>query len=126
MKIFKPLALVAAVSAVTAGYTGVVNAQAALTAASTGNLAIVPYYTVQEDFQTGVNIVNTSGSTQVVKIRFRRGSDSMDALDFNVIMSPNDIFNGYISGDDETNIAFRTKDTSWTAPQVTADAGATL
>jgi hypothetical protein len=116
MKNFKPLAIAAAVSTAAAGYAGVVNAQVENSATNTGSAAIVPYYTVQEGYITGVNIVNTTDYTQVVKVRFRRGSDSMDALDFNVIMSPQDIFNGYISGDDENNIAFRTNDSSCTAP----------
>jgi hypothetical protein len=116
MKNFKPLAIAAAVSTAAAGYAGVVNAQVETSAANTGSLAIVPYYTVQEGYITGINIVNTTDVTQIVKVRFRRGSDSMDALDFNVIMSPEDIFNGYISGDDENSIAFRTNDNSCTAP----------
>lgn len=116
MKNFKPLAIAAAVSTAAAGYAGVVNAQIENSATNTGSAAIVPYYTVQEGYITGINIVNTTDYTQVVKVRFRRGSDSMDALDFNVIMSPEDIFNGYISGDDENNIAFRTNDMSCTAP----------
>ncbi len=128
MKNFKPLAIAAAVSTVAAGYAGVVNAAAhvGVAASNTGSAAIVPYYTVQEGYITGINIVNTTEYTQVVKVRFRRGSDSMDALDFNVIMSPNDIFNGYISGDDENNIAFRTNDNSCTAPILPFEAGSTV
>ncbi len=59
---FKPLGIAAAVAAASAGYAGVVNAQASGAAAETelGDLAIVPYYTVQEGYATGVNIINTS------------------------------------------------------------------
>lgn len=125
MKNFRPLAMAAAVATASAGYAGVVNAQATYDVGNLGNLAIVPYYTVQEGYITGINVVNTTKSTQIVKIRFRRGSDSMDALDFNVIMSPDDIFNGYISGDDENNIAFRTNDKTCTAPILAIESGET-
>ncbi|MEH6637546.1 MAG: hypothetical protein V7700_18660 [Halioglobus sp.] len=113
---FKPLGLVAAVAAATAGYTGVTQAQdAEFAGTGLGDAAIVPYYTVQGDFVTGVHITNTSDLTQVVKLRFRRASDSMDALDFNIIMSPFDMWTGFIKDDDGT-ISVGTSDTSCTAP----------
>ena len=48
----------------------------------TGDLAIIPYYTVLDGTNTGMHIINTTESTQVVKVRLRRGTDSKDALDF--------------------------------------------
>ena len=56
----------------------------------TGDLAIIPYYTVMDGVNTGMHIINTTESTQVVKVRLRRGTDSKDALDFNLVMSPRD------------------------------------
>ena len=82
--VFKPLGIVAAVAAVTAGYSGVTNAQER-SIGNTGDLAIIPYYTVQDDWVTGVHITNTSNFTRVVKLRLRRGSDSADAMDFNLV-----------------------------------------
>ncbi len=113
---FKPLGLAAAVATATAGYAGVVNAQATLAGnTQLGDLAIVPYYTVMGGYATGVNVINTSDQTQAVKIRFRRAADSMDALDFNVVLSPYDMYTGYIeqSGSD---IKFVSNDNSCTAP----------
>ena len=115
---FKPLGLAAAVAAVSAGYTGVANAQTLADNSGLGDLAIIPYYTVQGSFATGVSFINTSNLTQVVKVRLRRASDSMDALDFNVIMSPEDVWTGYIQKDGE-EIRFYTNDTSCTAPATT-------
>lgn len=113
---FKPLGLAAAVAAVTAGYAGVTQAQAELANNSLGDAAIVPYYTVAGDFVTGVHIINTdSVNTQVVKLRLRRGSDSMDALDFNLILSPNDEWTGFID-DSSGSVVFATSDNSCTAP----------
>lgn len=114
--IFKPLGLVAAVAAVTAGYAGVANAQDSTRAAGNlGDLAIVPYYTVQDGWVTGVHIINTSDRTQIVKLRIRRGSDSADALDFNLIMSPFDEWTGFLN-DEAGKIFWSTEDTTCTAP----------
>ncbi len=113
---FKPLGLAAAVAAVTAGYAGVASAQS--TARSIGNLgdlAIIPYYSVQGDWVTGVHITNTSDATQVVKLRLRRASDSADSMDFNLILSPKDVWTGSLS-DASGNIVMSTDDNSCTAP----------
>ena len=113
---FKPLGLVAAVAAASAGYAGIVNAQAVLADNSgLGDMAIVPYYTTQKGYSTGVSVINTSEATQVVKIRLRRAVDSMDALDFNVILSPNDVYTGYVQASGE-QIRFYSNDNSCTAP----------
>ena len=113
---FKPLGLAAAVATATAGYAGYANAQASDASASElGDLAIVPYYTVMEGYSTGVNIINTANETQVIKFRFRRATDSMDALDFSVVLSPYDMYTGFITmaGDD---IVWRSNDNSCSAP----------
>ena len=115
---FKPLGLVAAVAAVSAGYAGTANATVANNAL--GDLAIVPYYTVQDDWTTGVHIVNTTEYTQVVKFRMRRGSDSADALDFNIIMSPKDVWVANINDDADGDIYVTTSDNSCTAPALPA------
>ncbi len=113
---FKPLGLAAAVAAASAGYAGVVNAgDAEVSQGGLGDLAIVPYYTVQGDWGTGIHVINTSPRTQVVKFRFRRASDSLDALDFNIIMSPYDEWTGFMNDTDGT-IAVTTQDTTCTAP----------
>ncbi len=120
---FKPLGIAAAVATATAGYAGVVNAQASLAGnTQLGDLALVPYYTTLSGFATGVNIINTSDRTQAIKFRFRRAPDSMDALDFNVVLSPYDMYTGYIAaaGDD---LRFYSNDNSCTAPDYTDSSG---
>ena len=115
---FKPLGLAAAVAAATAGYAGVANAQAVEIAAESvlGDLALVPYYTVREGYATGLSIINTADRTQVIKIRLRRAADSMDAMDWNVVLSPEDVYTGTITtqGND---IIWRSNDNSCTAPE---------
>lgn len=125
-KNFKSLALTTAVAAVVTGYAGVSNAQIPAAAFSPlgdpsrsigdlGDMAIVPYYTVRDNWVTGVHIINTSDRTQVVKLRLRRASDSADALDFNLIMSPEDEWTGFID-DSSGDIVMATQDTTCTAP----------
>ena len=123
--IFKPLGIAAAVAAVTAGYAGAVSAQE-VSSRVLGDLAIIPFYTVNSGFTTGVHIVNTTAHTQVVKLRARRGVDSMDSLDFNIVLSPYDEFVGRMekSGDVSTGgnskISFIANDTTCAAPAGTA------
>ena len=116
---FKPLALAAAVAALSAGTAGVANAGSY---PSLGDAAFVPYYTVEQDWVTGVHIINSSDLTQVVKIRLRRAEDSLDILDFNLIMSPKDEWTGTLGGDD-AEMRFVTEDNTCTAPEL-LDAGA--
>ncbi len=115
---FKPLGMAAAVAAASAAYVGQVGAQsvAAIDAGDLGDLAIIPYYTTNAGYVTGVHITNTSDMTQVVKLRLRRGKDSMDALDFNLILSPYDVWTGTVKQRDNGEIVFRTGDSSCTAP----------
>lgn len=119
----KPLGIAVAAATAAFGYGVVAQAQTAATPTTPevannqlGDLAIVPYYTVRNGFITGVHIVNTSAATQVVKIRLRRASDSMDALDWNVVMSPQDVYAGFISADAEGKISFSSSDTSCSVP----------
>ena len=112
---FKPLGIAAAVAAVTAGYAGAVNAASVASETELGDLALVPYYTTLEGYSTGVNIINTSAVTQVLKFRFRRAGDSMDAMDFNVVLSPNDMYTGFIGAEGD-DITWTSNDNSCTAP----------
>jgi hypothetical protein len=117
-EVFKPLGIAAAVAAASAGYVNVANAQTVASSA-VGDLALVPYYTVNGNWITGIHIVNTSDKTQVVKFRFRRAVDSLDALDFNIVMSPKDVYAGFLSDDAEGNISWSANDTTCTVPGLT-------
>ena len=116
---FKPLGIAAAVAAASASYVNVANAQVTVANNALGDLALVPYYTEEGDFITGIHLVNTSNSTQGVKFRFRRAEDSLDALDFNVVMSPEDVYAGFLSDDADGNIFWSADDTSCTVPATT-------
>ncbi len=126
---FKPLGLAAAVAAASAGFAGVANAQSvtydgwqsgvstdmAIAGNGIGDAAWVPYYTVSNGWTTGISVINTSEYTQVVKVRLRRGSDSMDALDINLVMSPKDVWTANIR-EEGGDIYLVTEDTTCTVP----------
>jgi hypothetical protein len=116
-QVFKPLGIAAAVAAASASYVNVASAQPAVANNALGDLAIVPYYTVNDEWITGIHLVNTSDKTQVVKFRFRRALDSMDALDFNVIMSPKDVYAGFLSVNASDDIVWSANDTTCTVPE---------
>jgi len=62
----------------------------------TGQVLIYPYYTVQQvggkSMNTLVSVVNTTSTGKVVKVRFREGRASKEVLDFNLYLSPNDVW----------------------------------
>ncbi|MEM6579956.1 MAG: hypothetical protein AAF699_01715 [Pseudomonadota bacterium] len=116
---FKRLGLATAVAAASASYASVSNAQVvdpSIASGNIGDLALIPYYTVNANWVTGVHIINTSDYTQVVKLRLRRAADSADALDFNLILSPKDEWTGFIDEEADGTIVFNTTDNSCTAP----------
>lgn len=111
----KPLGIATAVAAASVGQ---VQAQPEVASNFLGDLALVPYYTVNDGWITAIHIVNTSDLTQVVKFRFRRATDSMDALDFNIVMSPEDVYAGFLS-DNNGTITWQADDTTCTVPETT-------
>ena len=110
----RSLGLAAALAAT--GLATVASAQPTLVPNERGDLALAPYYTALDEWVTGLHIVNTSERTQVVKLRFRRAADAMDALDFNLVLSPHDVYAGFLSRDARGAIAWSSPDTSCTMP----------
>jgi hypothetical protein len=92
-----------------------------------GQQLIVPYYTAQADNHTLLNLVNTDTKNgKIVKIRFRGAANSDDVLDFQVFMSPGDVWTADVSKDATTGLAtLKTKDNTCMLPEKAAGAGAT-
>ena len=122
MNTFKRKALTCAVLA----GLGATSAEAVVLNAvdNTGQVLIFPYYTVQTAggnvFNTYMSITNTTSDAKVLKVRFREGKTSAEVLDFNLYLSPNDMWVGAIvsdgSGtDNPARLAFST-DLSCTDP----------
>ena len=92
-----------------------------------GQALIYPYYTVQSvsgnSYNTYVSVVNTTTSGKVVKVRFREGKNSREVLDFNLYLSPNDVWTGAIVPQDATATSpglLVTADASCTNPAIPA------
>lgn len=84
-----------------------------------GDVLMFPYYTVNNGYNTNINITNTSGDTVAFKIRFRESENSRDARDFNVILSPYDVWNGSVVKNEEGYARLVTADTSCTVGKLT-------
>jgi len=107
-KLFKAITLVTALGGAGAGLymstAGAVN----MPANGLGQELIFPYYTARDNWQTTLNFINTDQSKMIlVKFRFMEGYNSRDVLDFNVIMSPGDMFSGVIEQGGSTGTQFR-------------------
>ena len=67
---------------------------------NTGQALIYPYYTVNSAagnaWNTFISVTNTTSSVKVVKVRFREGKNSAEVLDFNLYLSPNDMWTGAV------------------------------
>jgi hypothetical protein len=70
---------------------------------NTGQVLIYPYYTVQSaggnQYNTYISVTNTTTRAKVLKVRFREGKTSAEVLDFNLYLSPNDMWVGALVAD---------------------------
>ncbi len=88
-----------------------------------GDVLLYPYYSAENKYNTLFHLQNTDREhTVVAKVRLRDYKDSDDALDFTVILSPEDVFTGYIrlNPDDATKPQFVKADNTCTAPNAAA------
>jgi len=115
MKQFQKYGVAAAVASLAAGAVA-----QEISNTESGDMAIIPYYTVLDGKNTGMHIINTTDNTQVVKVRLRRGADSKDALDFNLVMSPRDEWTANIGAGGSTGVKVSTNDTTCTVPEFPA------
>lgn len=78
-----------------------------------GQALIFPYYTVRQGQSSLFNITNTGATTIAIKVRFREQFNSRDALDFVVVLSPFDVWTGWIKeAADGSGPVVRTRDNS--------------
>jgi hypothetical protein len=92
-----------------------------------GQALIYPYYTVQtaggNSYNTYLSVVNTTTRAKALKVRFREGKNSREVLDFNLYLSPNDVWTAAIGPADATATSggvLVTGDKSCTAPAIPA------
>lgn len=90
-KLSQAIAAVAVMGAATAASAATVNPN------GLGDTLLFPLYTVEAGNTTTLHLTNTEDSYKAVKVRFRRASDSYDVLDFNLYLSPNDMWTGVVT-----------------------------
>jgi len=83
-----------------------------------GHILYVPYFSTQEGNVTAVNIVNTDTvNGKVLKVRFRGASNSDEVYDFQVFLSPADMWTAAIfQGGGDGRARLETRDASCTLP----------
>jgi len=82
-----------------------------------GNRLVFPYFTTQSDNATLINIVNTDTVYgKALKVRFRGAGNSDDIYDFQVLMSPGDIWTAAVTQDAEGYSQLATSDKTCTIP----------
>jgi hypothetical protein len=113
-------AVVAGIAGV-AGFAGLANA-VDLNPDGLGQVLVYPYYTVNKHQDTLVSVVNTTAVGKAVKVRFLEGYNSREVLDFNLFLSPHDVWTAAITavGDDTTGAKIITHDHSCTYPAIPA------
>jgi len=90
----KRTSLTTAVIAGIAGVAGISNMASAvyLNNDGLGQVLIYPYYTVNAGNTTLLTVVNTTAQGKAVKVRFLEAYDSREVLDFNLYLSPHDVW----------------------------------
>lgn len=110
-------------SAVVAGIAGVVGLTGAVNAVNLnpdglGQVLIYPYYTVNNNNLSLLSVVNTTNQTKAVKVRFLESLNSAEVLDFNLYLSPFDVWTAAVASDGGTGAVLTTADRSCTVPSV--------
>ena len=118
--------LTTAVIAGIAGVAGIANMASAvnINPDGLGQVLLYPYYTVNNSQNTLLSVVNTTSIAKAVKVRFLEGYNSREVLDFNLFLSPFDVWvanvfpaSTVITG--AVGAAIATSDNSCTAPAFT-------
>ena len=84
-----------------------------------GDAVVYQYFTAKQPWQTFFRLINTSDDAVVVKVRFREAANSREILDFEVALSPRDMWTAWTSADptnDGMGPGIRTNDTSCVFP----------
>ncbi|MGA8034203.1 MAG: hypothetical protein WCB48_17590, partial [Casimicrobiaceae bacterium] len=125
MNIFKKKSLCAALAGI--GALGAVGAAQAvnLNPDGLGQVLIYPYYTTRADssghtYNSLLSVVNTTASVKAVKVRFLEGKNSREVLDFNLFLSPKDVWTAAITPSGAGGAMIQTDDTSCTLPAIPA------
>ena len=85
-----------------------------------GHNLIVPYFTAQDGNMTVLHLTNTDVKNgKAVKVRFRGAANSDDILDFQVLLSPGDVWTGAVTAGADGVAQLTTADGTCTVPTLT-------
>lgn len=88
-----------------------------LSTTGTGHMLVVPYFSAQNGNKTLLSLTNTDATNgKAVKVRFRGAANSDDLLDFQVFLSPGDVWTADIHQGKNGFAALATADNSCTKP----------
>ena len=94
----------------------------AVTAGGVGHALVVPYFNAQNGNMTVLHITNTDQvNGKVAKVRFRSASNSDDLLDFQVFLSPGDVWTAAVTADANGLAQITTADNTCTVPALTTE-----
>ena len=91
-----------------------------------GQVLIYPYYTTRADaarrtsYNSLLSVVNSTASAKAVKVRFLEGKNTREVLDFNLFLSPNDVWTAAIVPSGAGGARSRHDDKSCTLPAIPA------
>ncbi len=108
----------------TVGMVGISNA-VNINPDGIGQALIYPYYTVRDGQLSLMSVVNTADVVKAVKVRYIEGKASQEVLDFNLYLSPYDVWTAAIV-DNGTGGSLVVADRSCTAPDIVRDFGGTV
>lgn len=105
-------------AAVLLGLSSAATASITLSTDGSGSVLLYPYYTVNNGKTTNIKIVNTTDQYKAVKVRFNEGVNTWEVLDFNLYLSPWDVWSAAVTVDSNGTPGIVTSDTSCTAPDI--------
>lgn len=111
--------------AVAAAMGGAISSANAVNLATDGlgDVLLYPYYTARNGWNSLIHIVNTSSvATIAVKVRFQEAQNTRDVLDFTLVLSPNDVWTGYVTNTaNGPRLKKSSSETSCTSPVMPSD-----
>lgn len=88
-----------------------------------GQVLLYPYYTAEGGYDTLISVVNTTARGKAVKVRFLESLNSREVLDFNLYLSPRDVWTGKITADAGGGAKLVVADASCTSPRIATAIG---
>lgn len=92
-----------------------------ISSTDTGEVLIFPYYTVNNNFNTLINLTNTTDQAKALRVRFREAANAREVFTFNLYLGPNDawvgaVVKGIVQKEESTKLI--TNDSSCTVPLI--------